>query len=61
MTATKLVKSVLHVFAYFLVSIVIVVAQAELGRSVTTQSMQFLICDDFARKTNDLLGNARRD
>ena len=48
MTATKLAKSVLHVFAYFLVSIVSVVAQAELARSVTTQSMQFLICDDFA-------------
>ena len=48
MTATKLAKSVLLVFAYFLVSIVIVVAQAELARSVNTQSMQFLICDDFA-------------
>ena len=48
MTAKKLAKSVLHVFAYFLVSIVIVVAQAELARSVTTQSMQFLVCDDFA-------------
>ena len=48
MTAMKLAKIVLHVFVYFLVSIVIVVAQAELARSVTTQSMQFLICDDFA-------------
>ena len=48
MTATKLAKSVLHVFAYFLVSIVIVLAQAELSRSVTKQSMEFLICDDFA-------------
>ena len=43
----------LHVSAYFLVSIVIVVAQAELASSVTTQSMQFLICYDFASKTND--------
>ena len=48
MTATKLAKSVLHVFAYFLVSIVIVVAQAELARSVITQSMEFLLCVDFA-------------
>ena len=47
MTATKLAKSVLHVFTCFLVSIVIVFAPAELARSVTTQSMQFLICDDF--------------
>ena len=48
MTGTKLAKTVLRVFAYFLVSIVIVVAQAELARSVTTQSMQFLLCVDFA-------------
>ena len=59
-------KSALHVqmffffFAYFLVSLVAVVEWSSLA-ALHCASMQFLICDDFARKTNDLMENARRN
>ena len=47
-------------FAYFLVSIVVVVGLSSLPRH---HARQFLIlkCDDFAGKTDDLMENAQRN